>query len=55
MYTLSGELVKIFPSVGEAARFLHKEGSQSTISRCCNGTRKDGSPRTAFGYMWRWK
>lgn len=55
MYTLSGELIKIFPSVGEAARFLHKEGSQSTISRCCNGTRKDGSPRTAFGYMWRWK
>lgn len=52
MYTLSGELIKIFPSVGEAARFLHKEGSQSTISRCCNGT---GSPRTAFGYMWRWK
>ena len=55
MYTISGELIKIFPSLMDAARFIHKEKSASSISRTCGKYRKDGKPYTAYGYVWRWK
>lgn len=55
MYTLSGELIKIFPSLMEAARFIHKEKSASSISRVCGKYNKDGRPKVAYGYVWRWK
>lgn len=55
MYTKSGELIKIFPSIREAARFIHKENNVSSISRCCNQYKKDGSPKIGYGYIWRWK
>lgn len=44
-YSLDGELLQIFASTKEAAKFLNK--SQGNISSAANGKRK-----TAYGYKW---
>ena len=41
------QIIKIFPSMSEAYRFLNKQGS-GHISQVCNGKRK-----TAYGYSWK--
>ena len=46
----TGEELKIFSSMGEAARYLGitNDSSYGNIGRACKGKRK-----TAFGYKWR--
>ena len=43
------QLIRSFDSVSEAAKFLDKYESRSTLSKCANGKLK-----TAFGYKWRY-
>jgi hypothetical protein len=54
-YTLSGEFVSKYRTMGEAAREINKEGKskgtissiQTNISRCCQKKIKQ-----AYGYVW---
>lgn len=46
-YTKSGELIKIWPCINDAARDLC--GSQANISSCCSGHQK-----TSYGYVWKY-
>lgn len=46
-YTLDGELVKIYPSAGEAGREFNC--NPSIISRVCRGIRP-----TVYGYKWKY-
>ena len=56
MYSLNGELLKIFPSLREAGRFLGKENNTTDIANCCNGYKINGTPvHKAFGFIWKWK
>lgn len=56
MYSLDGELLKIFPSLREAGRFVGKSNNISDITNCCKGYKKDGIPvYSAYGYIWKWK
>lgn len=56
MYDFNNNLLKTFPSYGEAARFLVKNGyskgtvnsASSSLIRCINKNR-----RTAFGFVWK--
>lgn len=45
----TGELLKTFISMAEAARYLNRQGAQSRISRCCN---HEPHCLTAYGYKW---
>ena len=42
------EVLKIFPSLNEAERFLEKPGGRRHISEVCRGKRQ-----TAYGYKWQ--
>lgn len=56
MYSLNGELLKIFPSLRDAGRFIGRPNNISDITNCCNGYKKNGIPvYTAYGYIWKWK
>ena len=56
MYSLSGELLKIFASLRDAGRFIGRPDNISDISSCCNGYKKNGIPvHKAYGYIWKWK
>lgn len=51
-YSLSGEYLKSFPSISEAAKSLNRgssNGVASHISDVCKGKRK-----TAYGFIWKW-
>lgn len=48
-YSLTNELIKIYPSATEAARQVKNQNAQSNISLCCRGKCK-----TAYGYKWRY-
>lgn len=45
-YTIDGEFIAEYPSLGEIKRKLGF--SKSTVSACCNGKRK-----TAYGFVWK--
>lgn len=47
-YSLSGELIEIYPSISEAAR-QNNFKSPSSIRGCCNGSQK-----TAGGFRWKY-
>lgn len=44
----TNEILKVFPSIADACRFLDKKGS-GHISAVCQGNRK-----TAYGYKWKY-
>lgn len=46
MLSMAGDVIKKFPSQGDAAKFVGKQHSK--ISGACNGKSK-----SAFGYKWR--
>ena len=56
MYDFNNNLLKTFPSYGEAGRFLVKNGyskgtvnsATSSLVHCINKNRK-----TAFGFIWK--
>jgi predicted GIY-YIG superfamily endonuclease len=49
-FSLTNDLIKIFPSIKEAAKAVvpDKKSAYSHISEVCNGKRK-----TAYGYIWK--
>lgn len=56
MYSLSGEMLKVFPSLRDAGRFIGRPNNISDITNCCNGCKRNGTPvYKAYGYVWRWK
>jgi hypothetical protein len=48
-FTLSGNLIREFDSISDAARYIGKSGSRSKISMVCLWKRQ-----TAFGYSWKY-
>lgn len=48
MYSKTGEYLRSFDSLTEAADYLNK--TPVHISKCCKGIRK-----TAYGYMWKYE
>lgn len=45
----TGEILKVFPSAGEAGRYLKKNVGDAHIIAVCKGKRK-----TAYGYSWKY-
>lgn len=48
MYSKTGEYIRSFNSLTEAADFLMK--TPGHISKCCKGERK-----SAYGYVWKYE
>lgn len=49
MYDMNGNLLNIFESAREAARFLGDESKNTAINYCLNNKQK-----TAYGYIWKY-